>query len=84
MATLLDNLYYGRYDIVEEIGCPPEYAACADAVNHYYAKVQEVMGPEFFDAMYDAIMAEETIQCQTIFRAGVRFGGQLTLEMLGR
>lgn len=81
MKSILDQLYYGKYDL---IGAPPskEYKECSKKLRLFWEQIGEHFGNTYCTEFSNALAQQESVQERQMFREGFLLGGRLMLELL--
>lgn len=81
MSTILEELFYGQYNM-NELKMSPEHRQAARKQEPYWEKIQASLGQDFTDAFLGTIADEQNARGKQLFREGFLLGGRLMLELL--
>lgn len=82
MESIIESLFYDKYEVHTSKTVSPEYKACSQKLNPYYDRIREEFGKAYFDECYRAIMALSDRENLYFFQKGIQLGGQIMLTVL--
>ena len=81
MQSILDDIYYGRYQ--RRFVPTPQYQKAAEAMKRDWDEAREAFGFERVDQLWSSLMAVAALEGADDFREGFRLGAAVMLEALG-
>lgn len=81
MQSILEDIYYGRYQ--RKFIQTPKYQAVSEAMEKDWDEAREILGWERVDRLWSSLMAVAALEGADDFREGFRLGAALMLEALG-
>ena len=81
MQSILDDIYYGRYQ--RRFVPTPQYQKASEAMKQDWDEAREAIGWERVDRLWQTLMAVAAQDSADDFREGFRLGVALMLEALG-
>ena len=81
MQSILDDVYYGRYQ--RKFVPTLQYQKASEAMAQDWDEARETIGWEQVDQLWRSLMAVAALEGADDFREGFRLGAALMLEALG-
>lgn len=83
MESIIESLFYDKYEVHTSKTVSPEYKDCLEKLSPYYDRIREEFGKTYFDECYSAIMSLSDRENLYFFQKGIQLGGQIMLIVLG-